>query len=182
MARIGAGRFVAAYAVPAQATVATASRVARSSSPLGPYVDSTARPLTCLGRTAPSTRRSSVDRGARLAALQGGGLARPDDGAPADRSGTAFGPTSRNYTLLAPRTAWEGSVVENPAMIRFHGRLYLFYSANGYGSSRYATGYAVCKLVDRAVHADGPAALHRPATWPGRAVRRRSSTWPAGCG
>ena len=43
---------------------------------------------------------------------------------------TAFAPGSRNFSLLAPRLAWEGSTVENPAMIRFHGRLYLFYSAN----------------------------------------------------
>jgi hypothetical protein len=38
-------------------------------------------------------------------------------------------------------------VVENPAMIRFHKKLYLFYSANGFGTPRYATGYSICKKV-----------------------------------
>lgn len=57
---------------------------------------------------------------------------------------TRFSVGSRNYTLLTPRKAWEGSVVENPAMFRFRKKLYLFYSGNGYRSSAYATGYAAC--------------------------------------
>ena len=32
-------------------------------------------------------------------------------------------------------------------MIRFNRRLYLFYTANGYKTARYATGYAVCRTV-----------------------------------
>jgi hypothetical protein len=32
-------------------------------------------------------------------------------------------------------------------MIRYHGTLYLFYSANAYATSRYATGYAICRSV-----------------------------------
>ncbi len=147
VARIGAGRFVAAYAVPRKGDGRHCISVARSSSPLGPFVDSTTRPLTCLGTNGAIDPQVFRDRGAVW-------LLYKAEGSP-DRlmvrrltaSGTAFGPTSRNYPLLAPRTAWEGSVVENPAMIRFNRRLYLFYSANGYKSARYATGYAVCKAV-----------------------------------
>ncbi len=51
--------------------------------------------------------------------------------------------------LTTNQGSWEGSTVENPAMIRYHGRWYLFYSANSFipnrsGHSNYATGYALC--------------------------------------
>jgi beta-xylosidase len=45
---------------------------------------------------------------------------------------------------------WEGSTIENPAMIAYRGTTYLFYSANDSiwtdtdGRSSYATGYAIC--------------------------------------
>ena len=42
-------------------------------------------------------------------------------------------------------------------MIRFRKQLYLFYSGNGYGSSRYATGYADLQEGHRAVQAGEPA-------------------------
>ena len=51
--------------------------------------------------------------------------------------------TSRTY-------GWEGSTIENPAMVTFKGTTYLFYSANdsawmdSAGHSNYATGYAIC--------------------------------------
>lgn len=51
---------------------------------------------------------------------------------------------------------WEGSTIENPAMIRYQGRWYLFYSGNysgvldASGHSRYATGYAICPHGPRA--------------------------------
>ena len=51
--------------------------------------------------------------------------------------------------------------MENPSMIRYHGRWYLFYSANSFqadrsGHSPYATGYAIC------VGPAGPCAAHQP--------------------
>jgi hypothetical protein len=57
-------------------------------------------------------------------------------------------------------SGWEGSTIENPSMINYHGTTYLFYSANdsisdAEGHSNYATGYAICP--------DGPrAACYRP--------------------
>ena len=109
--------------------------------PLGPFVDNTIRPLTCLGRNGAIDPQIFRDRGAVWLLYKAEGS--PDRLMVRRLTATAagFGPTTRNYTLLAPRTQWEGSVVENPAMIRFHRRLYLFYSANGYKSARYATGY-----------------------------------------
>jgi hypothetical protein len=51
---------------------------------------------------------------------------------------------------------WEGSTIENPAMIRYQNRYYLFYSGNYSGvldvsgRSLYATGYAICPQGPRA--------------------------------
>ena len=145
--RLKAGRFLAAYAVPQASdgrrcvTVATATRA------WGPYVDRTPGPLTC-------GIRSAIDP-SFVRAADGSLWMLYKWGASPDRllarrllpSGTGWWPNSRNHFLLAPRLAWEGSTVENPAMIRFRKRLYLFYSANDYRTARYATGYATCRTV-----------------------------------
>lgn len=59
-------------------------------------------------------------------------------------SGTAFAPGSRPTTLLRRTLPWEGSVVENPSMVKVRGRHVLVYSANEWRSHAYRTGYAVC--------------------------------------
>jgi hypothetical protein len=46
-------------------------------------------------------------------------------------------------TLLHNDQPWEGSLIEAPEILKHGGKYYLFYSANGYGSSAYAIGYAV---------------------------------------
>lgn len=46
--------------------------------------------------------------------------------------------------LLRAALPWEASTIENPAMIRRDDTFELFYSANGWQSSRYATGHARC--------------------------------------
>ena len=146
VARMGPGRFVSAYAVPRASDGHRCISLARATHPLGPYVDSTRRPLTCLGSNAidPQIFR---DRGAVWLLYK---VAGSPDRLMVRRmtaSASAFGPTSRNYALLSTRARWEGGTVENPAMIRFNRRLYLFYSANAYKTARYATGYAVCRAV-----------------------------------
>ncbi|WP_286690535.1 MULTISPECIES: family 43 glycosylhydrolase [unclassified Aeromicrobium] len=74
-----------------------------------------------------------------------------------DSSGTRFLKGSKPVRLLTtPRGSWEGRVVENPSMAKVNGVYVLFYSGNEYTSTRYATGYAVCKR--------GPSA---PCTRPG---------------
>ncbi len=60
-------------------------------------------------------------------------------------NGTGFAPGSSKVELLRTAPAsWEGSVIENPSMVRFGGKYYLFYSGNDWKSGNYATGYAVC--------------------------------------
>lgn len=64
-----------------------------------------------------------------------------------NRAGTGWAHGSRRHNLLTFTQRWEGVIMENPSMIRYHHTLYLFYSANKYGTSRYATGYAICAHV-----------------------------------
>ena len=57
-------------------------------------------------------------------------------------AGTARTPWSK--FLLTTQDAWESPLIENPSMIYYAGRYYLFYSGGAYGNSSYATGYAIC--------------------------------------
>jgi beta-xylosidase len=122
--------------------------------PEGPYVDGSARPLVC---------QTSGD-----AALCGSIDASPfldRDGTPyllwkSDENSAACRRAPRIWsqrlssdglTLVGPASAliardreWEGDIVEAPSMIRRGDAYYLFYSANWYGSSAYAIGYAIC--------------------------------------
>jgi beta-xylosidase len=146
LAHVGPGRYVAAYAVPQAKDGRRCISVAVAGAPLGPYVDRTPGPLTC-GIRAAIDPQIFVDRGVTWMLYKWG--ASPDllVVRRMTASATSFVTGSRNFFLLAPRLAWEGSTVENPAMIRFRGRLYLFYSANKFATSKYATGYAICKAV-----------------------------------
>ena len=146
VARMGPGRFVSAYAVPRASDGHRCISLARATHPLGPYVDSSRRPLTCLGRNAidPQIFR---DRGAVWLLYKAAGSPDRLMVRRMTASASGFGPTSRNYALLSTRERWEGGTIENPAVVRYGGRLYLFYSGNSYKTARYATGYAVCRAV-----------------------------------
>ena len=94
----------------ARAPAGAASRASRSATPLGPFVDRTRGPLACWRHGG--DRPAVLPRPRRVLWLlyKVGRIAGPAVGAPDDRaSGTAFGADSRNYALLAPRTAWEGA-------------------------------------------------------------------------
>jgi beta-xylosidase len=137
--------WAAAYSVP-RADGKRCISVARSRSPLGPFVDPSAAPLSC-GTYGAIDPQIFIDRTGVWMLLKVEG--HPDRIWVRRLNGSAsgFAPGSAFYPLLAPKLPWEGVVVENPAMIRFHKKLYLFYSANGFGSTRYATGYATCRKV-----------------------------------
>lgn len=144
VARVGSV-FVAAYSVPRASDGRRCLSMATSSSPAGPFVDSSAGPVTCAGWGVidPHIFRDGT-RTWLLFKVEGS----PDRIMVARLDSTLRGlvpGTAR--TLLVPKAAWEGAVVENPAMIRYRRKLYLFYSGNGYGSTKYATGYAVCRSV-----------------------------------
>ena len=68
------------------------------------------------------------------------------------------------YTLLTTNEgSWEGLTIENPSMVHWHKRWYLFYSGNSFladraGHSPYATGYAI--RAGRPVRANVRARAH----------------------
>ena len=144
--RVGTGTFVAAYSAPRAYDGRRCISLARSASPMGPYVDSRRAPISC-GNQGGIDPQLFVDRGVTVMTYKMKSTRDTILVRRMNSSVTGFAAGSRNYALLTPRAAWEGSVVENPALIRYRKRLYLFYSGNNYGSSRYSTGYAVCRSV-----------------------------------
>jgi hypothetical protein len=124
--------------------------VATSSSPLGPFTDSSRGPIVC--DTDPN---GSIDPQPFVDDDGTPYLLWKSEGVPGrtptriwirrlDASGTAFAPGSVPASLLGTSQRWEGNVIENPSMVRSKGRLYLFYSGNEHLSGAYATGYATC--------------------------------------
>ncbi|HEY1739978.1 MAG TPA: family 43 glycosylhydrolase [Acidimicrobiia bacterium] len=148
--------------------------VASAPSPLGPFRDITgSKPLYCDADPAgsidpapfvdPHTGQTWLTW--RATGKRGGpgvvGYPSSLKSARLDAHGHITGPV---YTLLTTNEgSWEGDVIENPSMIRWRGRWYLFYSANSFeadssGHSPYATGYAICASPA------GP--CHRPSASP----------------
>lgn len=147
VARIGPGRFVMAYATKLKGSPYTRMciSIATATSPRGPFTDTTTAPTICPARGAidPQLFRSPNGRW---------WLVWKVDHSPAQIFTARMNPTAtavpsytRRYFLAGIKRPWEGRIMENPAMIRYHGRFYLFYSANSYSSTRYAIGYLVCK-------------------------------------
>lgn len=121
--------------------------VAVSDTAAGPYTDASTAPLMCeideggsIDATAFVDSSGSawlywkndgnaigVDTVIRVAALA-------DDG---------LGITGATTDLFQQDLGWEGTLVEGPAVVEIDGLFHLFYSANDYGSDRYAVGHAV---------------------------------------
>jgi hypothetical protein len=122
--------------------------------PEGPYVDGTEQPLICQ-TSGGAALCGSIDPSPFL---DGDGtpylLWKSDENSAACRTapriwsqrlsanGLALIGSAR--ALIARDREWEGDIVEAPSMIRRGDSYYLFYSANWYGSSAYAIGYALC--------------------------------------
>jgi beta-xylosidase len=146
------GTYVAFYALRSHATPRrTCIAVATSAAPQGPYVDRTSAPVVCdsdpLGSIDPQpyvdpasglpylTWKSEGQRGVAPTRLWAQRL---------DASGTRLLTGAPRRLLLQTAAAWEGSIIENPSMVRYGGQWWLFYSANAWESPHYAVGYASC--------------------------------------
>ena len=146
VARFGA-RYVHAYAVPRRGQPARRCISASTSkSPLGGFVDRRTRPLLC-----PSAR-GAIDpafytgpAGARFLLWKAEQTRRLPSQLYISRvTANGLRVVGSPRLLLTYRDAWESPLIENPAMIRYRGRFYLFYSGGSYADSSYATGYATC--------------------------------------
>lgn len=155
--RLGPHRYVLAYATRVRKPRSRRGRmcvsVAVSRSSLGPFRDRSRRPVVCPRRGAidpqiyrpPGKRRPwliwKVDsRPSRI-------LVRP-----MNLRASQLRARSRTRVLVRPALRWENKIVENPGMIRYRGRYYLFYSGNRYDSRRYAVGYLICRTWKGGCH------------------------------
>ncbi|MCZ7528311.1 MAG: glycoside hydrolase family 43 protein [Acidimicrobiia bacterium] len=148
--RLG-GRFVLYYSAPHSGTGTQCISVATAAGPTGPFVDRSFAPLVCQ-----ADRNGSIDPSPFVDADGTPYLVWKSEGVPGreptkiwaqeltpDGTGLRGGPVE----ILETSLPWEGEVIENPSLVRFEGRYYLFYSANRWDSTGYATGYAVCAGV-----------------------------------
>ena len=132
--------------------------VATSRTPWGIFVDRTRRPLVCPRNGAIDPQVYKPRRGRPW-------LIWKVDRHPAriytramNRRGTHLARHSRAHLLAKVAQRWEGGVVENPGLIRYRGRYYLFYSGNAYGTRHYAIGYLICRSLHGGCHRP----RHRP--------------------
>ena len=145
------GRYLAYYAVRVELPHRFCISVATSAAPEGPFVDATVQPLVCDKDPGGSIDPFPwVDPGNGKAYLVW--KAEGHQGVDSQRlvgrqlspDGLGFAAGSTPRVLLRPTRRWEAHVVENPAMITYRGRHYLFYSGNEWNTARYAEGVAVC--------------------------------------
>jgi beta-xylosidase len=145
-------RYVAYYSVRVGLPHRFCLSVATSAVPEGPFVDATSEPLVCdLDPGGSIDPFAFVDPGSGKAYLAWKAEGHP--GRAPQRllarelqpSGLDFVAGSSVRELLRPSRAWEAGVVENPGMISYRGRWYLFYSGNHWNTAAYAEGVAVCR-------------------------------------
>ncbi|HEY2296411.1 MAG TPA: family 43 glycosylhydrolase [Jatrophihabitans sp.] len=164
VAKVGS-HFVMAYAVPVPGRAGRhCISIATSRHALGAYVDHTTKPIVCS-----SDPMGSIDPQVLVTPANIPYLIWKNAGVPGsvptkvwsrrlNASGTAFATPNRQHFLLQTKSAWEGNVIEAPAMQYYRGHWYLFYSGNRYVTSQYAVGYARCS---------GPMGpCHRPSARP----------------
>lgn len=126
--------------------------LAVSSSPEGPFVDDSAKPLICqndIGGSIDATPFVDADGTTYLIWKNDGNCCgRPTrfwiqpmtaDGLKLTGEATDLG--------LVNDEPWEGSLIEAPTLVLNDGTYFLFFSANGYDTEFYAIGYATAKKV-----------------------------------
>lgn len=147
------GRYVVAYSAAKQFMPSRKSCVslAYAESPTGPFVDPRSTPLYCYDKG----HLGAIDPDIHVDAKGRPWLLWKDEGVLSGhhpklmsrrltKSGSGFTAGSRKNKLLTLTAGWEGRVVENPSMVTWKGRTYLFYSGGAWNSGSYATGYAIC--------------------------------------
>lgn len=121
--------------------------VATSDEMAGPYVDSSTEPLICEigeGGSIDASPFVDDDGTAYLYWKNDGNAVGVDTWIRAARlSADGRTLTGEPTNLFKQDLAWEGHLVEGPAVVRIDGVYHMFYSANDYGSDRYAVGHAV---------------------------------------
>jgi beta-xylosidase len=145
--RISKNDYVLAYSVQVASAPShlMCISLAHASSPMGPFVDTTAGPTVCPSRGAIDPQVFIAPNGRPWLVWKRDLYPAKLWTQPMDMAATGVLPGKKAHFLAKVTQEWEGSIIENPAMIRYKKRYYLFYSANSYASTRYAIGYLICK-------------------------------------
>lgn len=121
--------------------------VARSQVVAGPYVDESTEPLICEIEEGGSIDASPFvddDGTAYLYWKNDGNAIGVDTFIKVARLGGDGMSLEGEVTALFKQDLyWEGHLVEGPAVVKVDGIYHMFYSANDYGSDKYAVGHAV---------------------------------------
>jgi beta-xylosidase len=150
------GRYVMYYTVHNPSLRTQCISVATSTTPAGPFTDSSSGPLICQtangGSIDPNPFVDPVSHNLYL-------LWKSDDnslntgqptriwGQQMSADGLSLAARTSPQLLLAKSAPWQGSVIEGPTMIRSGGRYYLFYGANNYDTASSGIGYATSLSV-----------------------------------
>ena len=145
--RISKYDFVLAYAVQVAAAPGKLMCIslAHATNPLGPFVDTSTGPALCPSRGAIDPQVFIAPNGRPWLVWKRDLYPAKLWTQPMDMAATGVLPGKKAHFLAKVNQEWEGSIIENPAMIRYKKRYYVFYSANSYASTRYAIGYLICK-------------------------------------
>jgi beta-xylosidase len=119
-----------------------------SSTPAGPYVDSSSTPFLCQpaqgGTIDPDIYIDSRTGNAYLYVKNAGNAAGVPDHLWVQGLTASFTPAGSLKELLSIDQGWQGRTIEGPSMAVINGKYFLFYAGNSYASSKYAIGYATC--------------------------------------
>ncbi|MEO5679072.1 MAG: glycoside hydrolase family 43 protein [Acidimicrobiales bacterium] len=148
-------------AVTGRECIGTAS----SPSPGGPYRDPTDHPLVCQRDLGGSIDPSLVgdDAGAPHLAWKNDGncCGQPTGLWQQELTRDGLGVVGVAHHLLDPSQAWQGGIIEEPALVKATaGGWWLFYSGNRFDSADYATGVAYCARLE------GPCQDRSPVPFP----------------
>jgi beta-xylosidase len=143
------GQFVMYYTVRSTSLATQCISVATSTTPQGPFTDSSSGPLVCQTSNGGSIDPNPyVDPGSGNLYL----LWKSDDnsigkpthiwGQPLAPGGLSLMTGTSPSLLLTESAAWQSPSVEGPTMIRNGTTYYLFYGANNYDTASSGIGYA----------------------------------------
>jgi len=143
------GTYVLYYVIHGAFQYSQCVSEAASSSPEGPFVDSSKGPLVCQttlgGSIDPDPFRDSDGTLYLLWKNDGNSQGMPTYLWSQRLSASGARLVGKPSKLLRNDASWEGPLIEAPTMWKQAGKYYVFFSANGFNTSQYATGFATCR-------------------------------------
>lgn len=175
--KAGNGKYVMAYVAPMTYSGSTVTRrcigIATSTKPTGPFYDDRSQPVQCDSDPAGSLDPDIYKEGNKLYLYWKNEGINDKEGLHPTRihvrelnssTGNTFAAGSSDKALLTTQQVagvgiknrngetWEESLIENPSMVMWGGKHYLFYSANQYSTLNYREGYAECDSATSNCH------------------------------